>query len=259
MRRPGFILKAPQKMRIANYLLALSHNISTGVTTALIHGSRLHTVLPTVKSSPLEAPDAYTAERQRRDYHPLNIDVHDEKITQSSQIISRLRSSIGQWANPMLLPTILIENHMIRSGLFAHGLDDRVIALERQTGVVFAGRIVNPKELAIQPGDIAKVSIRKLTQDMHTLLTEIIFYERVVEWSFDCADSLEKCSKELSKSLLPNNRESLYENNRELLETIEYLAASRKSMSGFQRTSKERVQSQIEVVGYPSVQPQIYH
>jgi Mg2+ and Co2+ transporter CorA len=167
-----------------------------------------------------------------------------------TQIISRLRSSIAQWTNPMLLPTILMENHMIRSALFAHDLDDRVIAIERQTGVVFAGRIINPKELAIQPKNIPKVSIRKLTQDMHTLLTKIIFHERIVEWSFDCVDSLEKCSGELSKSLLPENRTTLYESNRELLETIEYLAASRKSMSSFQQTSKERVQSQIGVVGY---------
>ncbi|TVY51394.1 hypothetical protein LCER1_G005876 [Lachnellula cervina] len=232
LEKISFLLKAPQKMPIANYLLALSHNISTGMTTALIH----------------EAPIVYTTQRRHRDYHRFNIHVHDKKITQSSQIISRLQSSISQWANPMLLPIILMENHMIRSRLFAHDLDDQVVALERQTGVVFAGRSVRPKELAIQPEQIPKVSIRKLTQDMHTLLTEIIFYERVLEWSFDCADSLQKCTRELSKSTLPESRTGLYESNRDILETIEYLAASRKSMSNFQRTSKERVQSQIGVL-----------
>ena len=84
---------------------------------------------------------------------------------------------------------------------------------------------------------------------MHTVLAEVIFFERVVEWSFDCANFLEKSTRELSKSLLPENRRGLVRENRVMLESIEYLAATGKSMLGFQRSSKERVQSQIGVVG----------
>jgi hypothetical protein len=84
---------------------------------------------------------------------------------------------------------------------------------------------------------------------MHTLLTEIIFYERVAEWSFDCATFLEKSTTQLRNCLLPENKKLVSE-TRETLETIEYLTASCKSMVGFQRSAKERVQSQIGVVGY---------
>lgn len=244
----GLVLKAAQKMPIANYLLALSHNISTGITTAFIHGAFLHVTLPTIKSSLYEAPIDYSAERRHRDYHQLQLPTRDERATQSARIVSYLRSSLSQWNNPMLLPMILLENYMMRSDLFAHDLGDQIVGLERQTGVVFAGRTVNSHELAIEPEQIPKGGIRKLTQDMHTLLAEIIYYERCVEWSLDCTGFLENCTRELSKSTLPDDKKYLKNETQEVLETIEYLAASAKSMCGFQRALKERVHSQIGVL-----------
>jgi hypothetical protein len=229
-------------MPIANYILAMSHDIATGMTTALIHGTFLNFALPTMKCSLVEAP-------RDQDFH---VTTHDKQATQSSQIISRLRCSASDWANPILLPIVLLENYQIRSHLFAHDLADKVVELERQTGVVFAGRTVNPSEFDIHPENIPKVGIRKLTQDIHTLLTEIIFYERVAEWSFDCAIFLEKSTTQLRNCLLPENKKKLVGETRETLETIEYLTASCKSMVGFQRSAKERVQSQIGVVGCPS-------
>jgi hypothetical protein len=63
--------------------------------------------------------------------------------------------------------------------LFAWDLGDQVVALERQTGIVFAGRIVVENEGNIDPEKIPRDKIRTLTRDMHTLLTEIIFFEGV--------------------------------------------------------------------------------
>lgn len=236
-------------MPIANYLLALSHNVSTGMTTAFIHGAFLHVVLPTIRTSLLEAPIDYTSERRHHDYHQFHINTHDERVIQSAQIVSHLRYSANEWSNPILLPITLLENYIMRSKLFAQDLGDQIVALERQTGVVFAGRNVQTQELTIQPEQIPKVSIRKLTQDMHTLLTEIIFFERVVEWSSDCASFLEKCTMEINGAQLPEHRTDLVVSNRDALENIEYLAATCKSIAGIQRASKERVQSQIGVVG----------
>jgi len=239
-----FVLKVAQKMPIANYTLAMSHDIATGMTTALIHGSFLNFDFPTMICSLVEAP-------RGNGWH-FHAAKHSDQKTQSSQLISRLRCSIAEWANPMLLPIILLENYQVRSHLFAHDLADKIVELERQTGVVFAGRAVNPSEFDIHPENIPKVGIRKLTQDMHTLLTEIIFFERVAEWSFDCAKFLDKSTTQLRNSLLPENKKNLVGETRETLETIEYMTASCKSMCGFQRSAKERVQSQIGVVCYPS-------
>jgi glutamate-1-semialdehyde 2,1-aminomutase len=158
------------------------------------------------------------------------------------------------WTNPLLLLTLLLENYMIRSDLFAWDLDDRIVALERQTGVVFAGRAVRAKELNIKTNELPNETIAQLTRDTHTLLTEIIFYERVVEWSGDCAAFLKELSAKVTDitSEKEYGRESsLRKGFRDVEENVDLLMASAKSMCGFQAGLKQRVQSQINVVNHP--------
>ena len=110
------------------------------------------------------------------------------------------------------------------------------MALERQTGVVFAGRTVRANEGSIDPERIPRDKIRTLTKDMHTLLTEIIFFERVVNWAVDCAAFLEKSVKELD-GLEAEAQENhvLRRENREILDMLESLKPMRCVCAGCRR------------------------
>jgi hypothetical protein len=115
--------------------------------------------------------------------------------------------------------------------------------------VVFAGRTALPNEGNIDPENIPRNKIRTLTRDMHSLLTEIIFFERVITWMADCARFLEKSVREIGPGEVGYQEEnSLRRENREILEMLESIGADARSLSGLQKSLKERVQSQINVV-----------
>ncbi|KAH8685378.1 hypothetical protein BGZ60DRAFT_522672 [Tricladium varicosporioides] len=242
----SIVMKVAQKMPIANYLLALSYNTTTRVTSALIYGAFLHSPLPTMTFSLLSRPLITSPLRQRQDYHhhmPPTPTSNKFDMTQSSQIIDHLCSSFSYWDHPMLLPITVLENYQIRSNLFAWDLDDQVVALELQTGVVFTGRTVQTKEATIQPEDFPREKIRLLTKDMHSLLAEIIYFERVVEWTVDCVAFLIKTQEAITR-LIPAEERA----GQEIIEAMESLGANAKSHTRFQRALKERVQSQIGVL-----------
>jgi len=229
-------------MPVANYLLSLSHDINTGFTTALIFGSHIHTSLFMLNKLCLSGPLPLPHEPQ---YHNLA----QTSVAQSTEIIDRLRSSPALWTNPMLLPTIILENYILRADLFAWNLDDQVVDLERQTGVVFAGRDVRIEERKIKSTDIPKQTIEKLTREMHTLHTQIIFYQRMVEWSVDCAKFLEGCANEFwSFTEYQIRRRESRRPFRELSENLEFLHTTARQMCGQQGGLKQRIQSQIDVV-----------
>lgn len=239
MQRLAFTIKTPQKMPIGNSCLALSHDSSTKITTAFIHGAHLHVSLPTMRLSILSNPLALSsASRSVQKYAFMRVLAlpGSTEITQSSQLVFRLRSSLSHLGHPVLLPILLIQNCISRSNLFAWDLDDQVVALERQTGVVFAGRTVRANEGSIDPERIPRDKIRTLTKDMHTLLTEIIFFERVVNWAVDCAAFLEKSVKELD-GLEAEAQENhvLRRENREILDMLESLKPMRCVCAGCRR------------------------
>lgn len=82
---------------------------------------------------------------------------------------------------------------------------------------------------------------------MHTLLTEIIFFGRFAEWSSDCAEFLAKTAKELDEKLSTEQRVAV-KLEREMIEVIEFLGMGGKGLNAMQRSSKERVNPQINVV-----------
>ena len=118
----------------------------------------------------------------------------------------------------MFLPTVLLSNYLTRANLFAWNLDDKLIGVEKQTGVVFAGRNIEALEFTTDAVELPKSRITILTRDMHTLQTEIIFYQRVVEWSDECADFLASLTMRL---LSGGGRERA--SYQEILESVEYL------------------------------------
>ena len=217
------MIKVPQKYQIANYVLSLSHNLSTGWTTALIHGDR--TMVP-------------ASENQE-----------DKSSTAFEQIRALILATPTLWTHPLLLPTILLKNYMNRAQLFECTLDDQVLVLENSIGVSFAGRLRRNMSTLPQNNKLpTRSDMRKLTMGTHTILTEIIFFSRVVTFNRDCAAYLLKIGDEMSSQIPSSRRASLFHASRELQSIAKYMESSSNGMQGFCSNLKERVLSQIQVL-----------
>ena len=229
MPHSGIVIKVPQKVQIANYLLSLSHNLSTGWTTALIHGDGVMGL----------ASDGQ----------------EDKASTISEQIHTLISATANLWAHPLLLPTILLKNYKERAEVFARTLDDLVVGLENSIGVTFAGRLRRKLATAPQNSKLpSRSDMRQLNMGTHTVLTDLIFLSRVVSFNLDGAEYLLKASDEISCQTTPQRCASLVPASRELRETAKYMEFSSKSLQGFCTNLKERVLSQIQVLYSVSAQ-----
>lgn len=216
------MIKVPQKIQIANYTLSLSHDLSTGWTTAFIHGNY---VLAALHSE------------------------EDKSSTISEQIRALIAATPALWAHPLLLPTILLKNYKNRAEVFTQMLDDQVVTLEHSIGVTFAGRLRRDMSAVPQlPRVPSRGDMRKLTMDTHTVLTEIIFLSRVVAFNCKAAVYLLRTGDEINSRLPPQRRVSLLHSSRELRETARHIEFSSTSVQGFCSNLKERVSSQIQVL-----------
>lgn len=217
------MIKVPQKIPIANYVLSLSHKFSTGWTTAFIHGERAM-VLPSDGRG-------------------------DKASTISEQIRALILAVPTLWTHPMLLPIIILKNYVNRAEVYAWRLDDEVLILENSIGVTFAGRLRRNMSIAPQATKLpTRSDMRKLTMGTHTILTETIFFSRVVAFNRDCAAYLFKIGGEMSPKFPPPRRASLFQASSELQSTAKYMETSSISMQGFCSNLKDRVLSQIQVL-----------
>lgn len=215
------MVKVPQKIQIANYVLSLSHNLSTGWTTAFIHGDHV------LAASHSEA---------------------DKSSTISEQIRALIAATPTLWAHPLLLPTILLKNYKNRAEVFTRMLDDQVVNLEHSIGVTFAGRLGRDMSPMPQRKVPSRDAMRELTMGTHTVLTELIILSRVVAFNCHAAAYLLKTSDKITSRLPPQQRISLLHPSRELQETVQHLEFSSTSLQGFSSNLKERVSSQIQVL-----------
>ena len=218
------MVKVPQKIQIANYVLSLSHNLSTGWTTAFLHGENV------LASS-----------------HPEV----DKTSTISEQIRALITATPTLWAHPLLLPTILLKNYKNRAEVFARMLDDQVVSLEHSIGVTFAGRLrrdMSTTPIPQLPKIPSRDAMRELTMGTHTVLTELIFLSRVIAFNCHAAAYLLKTADELPSHLPPQRHLSLLHPSRELRETAQHVSFSSTSLQGFVSNLKERVSSQIQVL-----------
>ena len=225
----AIVIKVPQKVQIANYLLSLSHNLSTGWTTALIHGDGVM---------------------------GLASDSQEDKVSTISEQIQTLISTTNSlWAHPLLLPTILLKNYKERAEAFTWVLDDLVVGLENSIGVTFAGRLRRKLATAPQnPKLPSRSDMRQLTMGTHTVLTDLIFLSRVVTFNRDSAAYLLRISDGISSHLTPQRCASLSHASYELRDTAKYMECSSNSLQGFCANLKERVLSQIQVLYSVSAQ-----
>ncbi|KAL9114442.1 MAG: hypothetical protein Q9227_001523 [Pyrenula ochraceoflavens] len=190
LERISFILKAPQKREIGNYGLSLTHEVATGTTTALLYGKGV-----------LIRPEA------------------DDFWPHIPSLLELLQQSTQLWSHPLLLPCLLLGDHMRRAKWFAERgtVMTETVQIEQELGVVKVGRkadiipgtLSTYQEQSAQPygGDFSRSRALSLTVRINTNSTRILFTARSPEWNKACSKFTLQVLDEL-KLCLPEQQDS---------------------------------------------------
>ncbi|ERF74519.1 hypothetical protein EPUS_03957 [Endocarpon pusillum Z07020] len=184
------IVKATQKVEISDALLSLSHTFDTQWTTAILCGR------------------GFVVRQNIDDSYGLRLD----------HILALTESFTEYWTHPLFLPAALLQNLCHRTGISTGLLNERLIDLENDIGVTFAGKAGHGRSLEKWPADI---DIKSATIGLH---------------STNLAKEIEVVSPALSRTSM------------ELSEYLAYELCSMSNTARFVRGYKERVQAQINVL-----------
>lgn len=206
------VIKATQKVEISDALLSFSHSFDTQWTTAILCGR------------------GFVVRQNIDDSYGLRLD----------HILALTRSFTEYWTHPLFLPAALLQNLCHRTEISTGLLNAKLIDLESDIGVTFAGQARHGRSLENWPADI---DIKSATIGLHSTGAQIVFVSYVCEWACDCTRFLLDLAKEIEVMSPALSRTSM-----ELSEYLTYELCSISNTARFVRGYKERVQAQINVL-----------
>ncbi|KAH7109098.1 hypothetical protein B0J11DRAFT_620492 [Dendryphion nanum] len=206
LERISIILKAPQKREIANYGLSLTHDLDTHITTALLYGTNI-LIRPESRNGP---PDPATHLHRK-------LTAHTESRFIVPPFLDLIRNAVHAWSHPLLLPYLLLENHMHRIRAFTtYGkMIDETIRIERELGVTKVGQDLH--SISEVKGKDLRAKAEELTILINTHSTRIIFTSRSPLWNQKCSEFMLKLLDQLEPYIV-HQRPA----HHELKELLEY-------------------------------------
>jgi hypothetical protein len=210
----SIVIKVPQKVEIANYLLSLTYDFKTRSTTAFLCGGGAAL------------------------YRPRT----DEGLGwQLEQIKSLLKSSHRSWDHPLLLPAILLRTHSERVEIRANNLERDLIALEDELGVTVAGAAGKQGYRDNWP---ECVDLKKATQGLHSVTPQILFVKKLCDTLKRLGDFLLGLEGDLTRMDHPTDKISSSELRSEILYSMSLI----EGLLGALENMRERAQLQIDLV-----------
>jgi hypothetical protein len=201
-------LKAPQKSEIANYMLSLTHDLKSKWTTAIFVG-RFLTYQASLKYNPWDSG-----------HTPFEV------------IRKELLKSMNLWNDPLLLPCLVLKDHLAKTRRFCDGsLIRQVMLIEDQFGTNWAGRSdtvwsnsdrTNNAYRLLQErfnkgAPVEKSRVLNLTVAINSFTTKVMFTKASPTWNLKASKFLLGLQREIlrhSEELHPrNNLSELLEYN----------------------------------------------
>lgn len=218
------MFKLPQMFQLGNFGLVLSHSFKTGITLAFLHGWSVLTEI-----------NAVTGEKM------------DSHFTQIRKLI---RSKVSLWAHPLLLPVILLKEHLNRATLFENfDLLQETTDVEQALGVTHSGRLTRPQAGGVfnykKLMENEEVRIA-LTTTLNTTFTDVISLTGVLKWDRRFCDFLSNKCDQIQEFRSQETRRS----GQKLKEWIDTLDCSIASNSEHAEILRAKLELQLSIVGY---------
>jgi hypothetical protein len=217
--------------QLGNCGLAMTHSFITGDTLAFLHGWNVFS--------------------DRRAISGEWTTSHSERLHQL------LQSSLSLWRHPLILPTLLLQEHLFRADDFRRrGLSKVVTSIEKVLGVTKTGRLANAKDTV--PEEIRELltddDLRlRITSRLNTALTDTINLTAILRWDQRLGQFIQRVNKEL---------EGYYDDcgipldlAKELEAVTDHLLCEAISATEYIDATKSRLEIQLNVVRADSPAP----
>jgi hypothetical protein len=227
------MFKVPQMYQIGNFGLVMSHSFKTGITSAFLHGGHVLTELNYVT---------------------------DERVgSHLSHIRKLIQSKVELWKHPLLLPTILLKEHLSRASYFkGFTLLQKTTEVEESLDVTKTGRLTNRDRPS--PGQDGgggggsqfrklenPVERRELTTKINTTLTDVISFFGVLKWDRRFCQFLIRTCHRLGE-LHHGGMDHITESNQKLREWLDALEGGIESNAEHAETLRAKLDIQLSVV-----------
>jgi hypothetical protein len=219
-------VKVPQMYQVANYGLCLTHSFKTHVTFGFMFGWNM-------------INNENWKKCMRRE-PPTYLEPHGLRIS------NLIKSEMSNWRNPLLLPVILLEDHVYNADR-CKGIDlsPRTTHLEQQLHVTKAGRNVNySKSLDFEVLNHNMINNRfEIITNINTTITDVVTFACNLKWDNRYCQFLRDISKDIQ-----DLSETKQGGGPELDSTVETLATIVASILEHTEALKARLDVQLEVV-----------
>ncbi len=169
------MINYPQMFQLGNLGFSMTHSLDSGNTLAFLHG--------------------WSVIRNE------NCVTEREMISHGQRMHSLLEPSISLWRHPLLLPTLLFQEHLFRCEEFIwRDLSPQIRVIEQVLGITRSGRLAGTEHAVSE-------EIRKLLTDderriqitsaVNTNLTDTINFVSILGWDKRLGDFIRKADGEL--------------------------------------------------------------
>lgn len=219
-------IKVPQMYQVANYGLCLTHSFKTHVTFGFMFGWNMINS-KNWKDCMGRQPPTY-------------LEPHGPRIS------NLIKSEVSSWRHPLLLPVILLEDHIYNADR-CKGIDlsPRTTRLERQLRVTKAGRNANQSrsiDFEVLSQDIISNRFTIIT-DINTTITDVVTFATNMRWDNRYCQFLRDLSRDILD--IPGTTQG---GEAKLDNTVETLATFVASILEHTEALKARLDVQLDVV-----------
>ncbi len=182
-----------------------------------------------------------------------------DMISHSERMHSLLEPSISLWRHPLLLPTLLLQEHLFRCEEFiSQDLSPQIRGIERVLGITRSGRLAGTKHAVSEEiqelltDDERRIQI---TSEVNTTLTDTINLATILGWDQRLGEFIKKADKELH---------SYYEESgidigivKELEAAVDHFSGEAASTIAYATGMRSRLEVQLNVVCLPCPLPKL--
>lgn len=169
-----------------------------------------------------------------------------------NRLLTLLKRKVQLCFYPMFLPAALFSCYRFSLQRYRDVIDSHVYDTEHSLGYAIPGPLERyDAMITAKRWDTSKVDYESIVRRLNSSQTELATMGTVARFSKDCGDSLIHMIHELELYTLFGEDESFHKTREDILHEVEFSRTLTTSLLSQIQSLKERVQSEINLVGHP--------